>query len=1070
MAVYHLSETPTGTVYDSTSNNIDLTPNAMESGDQVGGPIDGSINFDGDPERLASSNTITIESFTIEAWVSSDSWTGWHTFVSVADAAGENWRDFGSSDDDPFIDPDGTSYDIAQLQSGTAWRHIVGRYDDSAGSNRLRGFINGTITGDTANPSLSSLTGYVALGSLNYYGSWSDYYNGRLDEVRISNISRSSDWIAAEYNNQNDTSTFYTVGAEQINPGNWQFRKLVTINSSLITGDLTNFPVLVSTTDSDLSSKARSDGYDIVFTSLDGRTKLDYEVESYTTGTGALVSWVEIPSLSSTTDTYIYMYYGNSGQTISLANPTGVWDSNYVMVQHLNESDIDGGSGDIKDSTGKNNGTTSGMDTNDQVSGKIDGAFDFDRTNDYIDVGNLQSLAGESELTLSVWFYARTLPSVSGENDGILMQHDDWDEQFGFRFDGANSRLNGYVETGAVSAGANIDYSGNVYVNTWHHILLTFNNGVVKVYLDTVLKDTDDQSASFTTIPDITNNMGIGSVELGSGDFFDGKIDEVRISNISRSTDWINASFNNHNYTNLFCQIGSEEGGEAAVSYTNSGAAYIFFGYGGISSDDINAASANVTIYGSNDNDNLGWDVSDIGDVNGDNKDDIIIGAPGYSSDKGRAYIFYGRSDWSGIDSADGEADVKITGEASGNNFSMSVSGAGDVNNLNYNDVIIGAPNYGTSSSNNWWNSNWGYRKKLTFNNTDQDEAMVNFPVLINLSSSNFNYSKALANGSDLRFIDADGSTVLKHHNESWDTSGYSNIWVNATNIAASSSTDYIWMYYGNSDAGNVEDESGTYSHYYQGVWHLAEDPGPGGSDDIKDSTSNANHGTADSSMTSADLVDVQVGKGIDFDGDSTEDDYIGLKSTIAQTVGSYEFWIYPTEIGSGGNKENNILCSDAYTSRIYTDTQYFEIETDTDAEYFQFTTQGLTANTLYYAVFARNGDAVDLYIDGSWVEQDTTSSANTLTIGSTDSTAGIGGDDNADRIWPGDIDEVRITNNVLTADWIAAQYLSMTNTFITFGDEEEPIAAGSGKGRAYIFHGDGSIPTSASFFRVQCR
>ena len=42
----------------------------------------------------------------------------------------------------------------------------------------------------------------------------SRYWRGQIDEVRISDSIRSADWIAAEYNNQNSPSTFYTLGPE----------------------------------------------------------------------------------------------------------------------------------------------------------------------------------------------------------------------------------------------------------------------------------------------------------------------------------------------------------------------------------------------------------------------------------------------------------------------------------------------------------------------------------------------------------------------------------------------------------------------------------------------------------------------------------------------------------------------------------------------------------------------------------------------------------------------------------------------------------------------------------------
>ena len=59
------------------------------------------------------------------------------------------------------------------------------------------------------------------------------------------------------------------------------------------------------------SSLVQSNGNDIVFTASDGTTKLSHEIESFTQGTGTLVAWVNVPSLPNSTNTTIYMYYGN---------------------------------------------------------------------------------------------------------------------------------------------------------------------------------------------------------------------------------------------------------------------------------------------------------------------------------------------------------------------------------------------------------------------------------------------------------------------------------------------------------------------------------------------------------------------------------------------------------------------------------------------------------------------------------------------------------------------------------------------------------------------------------------
>ena len=350
-----------------------------------------------------------------------------------------------------------------------------------------------------------------------------------------------------------------TLGADLL----FGFRKPITIDRSKLSdpscaATLTNFPILYSVTDLDLRSTANggkvtySTGADIIFRASD-LSGLDHEIEKYDPITGELIAWVRIPSLNTNaaaSDTVIYIYYGNSDVASSTQNVSAVWDSNYTGVWHLNESPANGVTGH-DDSTGNPNdgtpqlfGGVAGSTTD--AAGKIGGADEFDGTNDYLDVGNLQSLAGSSGLTASFWFNAQTLPSVTGELDGLVLQHDDFNEQFGCRFDGGGSSLNCYVETGAVPAGVNIPYSGNIVAATPYHVALTFNSGVVEVFLDGVSKGTDDQSGSFTTLPDLTNNMLIGVLDLTpSDDEFDGVIDEVRVSNIARNGCFIEGQFKN---------------------------------------------------------------------------------------------------------------------------------------------------------------------------------------------------------------------------------------------------------------------------------------------------------------------------------------------------------------------------------------------------------------------------------------------------------------------------------------------------------------------------------------------
>ncbi len=91
----------------------------------------------------------------------------------------------------------------------------------------------------------------------------------------------------------------------------------------------------------------------------------------------------------------------------------------------------------------------------------------------------------------------------------------------------------------------------------------------------------------------------------------------------------------------------------------------------------------------------FGHAVGTAGDVNGDGFDDVIVGAYGYSTDpeepdfKGRAYVYYGSA--SGLSAS---ANWTMTGGQENAQFGWSVGTAGDVNNDEYDDVIIGAACY----------------------------------------------------------------------------------------------------------------------------------------------------------------------------------------------------------------------------------------------------------------------------------------------------------------------------------------------------------------------------------------
>ncbi|WP_197455849.1 beta strand repeat-containing protein [Stieleria neptunia] len=111
------------------------------------------------------------------------------------------------------------------------------------------------------------------------------------------------------------------------------------------------------------------------------------------------------------------------------------------------------------------------------------------------------------------------------------------------------------------------------------------------------------------------------------------------------------------------------------------------------------ASADGLTIHGASAGSNAGTSVDNAGDINGDNIDDLIIGAPGADpgglSDAGQVFVVYGKPTLGGqldlatLASTDG---VSIAGLGAEDALGTSVSGAEDVNGDGIADIIIGAP------------------------------------------------------------------------------------------------------------------------------------------------------------------------------------------------------------------------------------------------------------------------------------------------------------------------------------------------------------------------------------------
>src|SRR3989344_6655431 len=116
------------------------------------------------------------------------------------------------------------------------------------------------------------------------------------------------------------------------------------------TADSTDWPLTIAlgygpqAADADLKTVANggyvqnSSGYDIrPYSDSALTTALTFELVNYDGVNGKLEMYVKIPTLSASTDTVIYLAFGDSGISTD-GSSTATWDSNFKGVWHLKET------------------------------------------------------------------------------------------------------------------------------------------------------------------------------------------------------------------------------------------------------------------------------------------------------------------------------------------------------------------------------------------------------------------------------------------------------------------------------------------------------------------------------------------------------------------------------------------------------------------------------------------------------------------------------------------------------------------------------------------------------------
>lgn len=336
-----------------------------------------------------------------------------------------------------------------------------------------------------------------------------------------------------------------------------------------------------------------------------------------------------------------------------------------------------------------------------------------------------------------------------------------------------------------------------------------------------------------------------------------------------------------------------------------------------------------------------------------------------------------------------------------------------------------------------WWDKSWGARKAFTIDTGSTGVAISSDPgtslVLVRLHGGNFNFANSREDGSDLRFVAADGKTVLKHQIERWDAlMNEAFVWVTVPDIKGGAQTK-VWLYSGNADAKlEPVDAKGTYDDATVLVYHFTGTPTP------SDATKNANNATSGGTLSEGALI----AGGMRLLGNTAIK--IPASATLQRTAGdplTLSTWIKSTATQDRGVIFQMLDNGTGFELGLANNVPYVEVRNGGQRSR---TTAGepLPASAWRHLAVVSSGSETTLYVDGKEYAKLPVG----LPAGSGASTLGADADGTSGAV--GEIDEVEIAKTARSAAWVQFAATSQaggeaTNKLVVSGEDEGAGASG---------------------------
>ena len=818
-------------------------------------------------------------------------------------------------------------------------------------------------------------------------------------------------------------SLFFSSDASAQSYGDYYYRKKLVLNTdTYVSGssDLLNFPILLSITDTDLirtgggTDKLKSaNAYDIAFTDASdsdqtNTTEYKYQIESYNASTGELKVWVRIPTLKHNSNNEVYFYFGS---TTYDNNPTAsdTWASDYKAVYHFNESAYSTDANAIKDGKGAYNATLTSS-SNNLTTGFIGGAYTFNGSNQHISsTDNVPT--PNTTFTLSAWVKI-TNPS---NNQKIITNQYPYSQGHGsLAGRGFKMGIDGSKPEAEVT-GQRVNTGSALSADQWYYMQTVFTGNNLYNYVNGVLHSSGWGGSP--TVDGFKLRIGIG--EGLDGYRFAGIIDEVRVSDIAKSADWLATEYNNQRYPG---HGGNGTGLSGGYPFIHTYGDLEIVNTPPIAISDIDATTNSIA-----ENSTAG----------------TVTGITAYASFDVSATVTYSLSvnpgDLFSINSSTGVVTVASSNFDYETNTSHDITvAATDGTSTIYQTFTIAVRDIFDSFS-----SSYLLQKTITLNNAllGISGNLTNYPVLLKIQDNNLIPGVATcgnvissSSNPDVAFIDPDNpSSELNYEIESYNsTTGTLYVWVKLPTLK-SSGTNTLYMYFGTATPSVAHTSAFTKATWtgvtgslnsFKGVWHFNENPA---STSVLDATSvgnNLNQSTG-ASLNSSSLI----GNGVTLsNGALYKTGVSGLPaSNSSQTI---SFWAHYTS--TPGNANMVSIQNAASSSSIQMGTRNSGFWTwYWGGNVILYDDPKPDPNVWHHYVYSydSSGNLSKLYIDGALITSGNSGAPsgtpNAISFGSfleSNNSPGTG------ERFTGSIDEAQIIDAVLSADWVKANYVIQSN------------------------------------------